>query len=78
MPTNHHATEPRFYVYDRAERQDSSLSRWSAVNCRYWIIDRTTNLPVDETTTKRGAVLAAKGLLEAERDGRLAEYGIEA
>lgn len=49
-------TEKRFYVFDR---QVGTLTRWSSINCRYWVVDRTTNLPVDEYTTKRPASMAA-------------------
>jgi hypothetical protein len=48
--------EKRYYVHDR---KVSDLSRFSAVNVRYWVIDRTTNLPVDEGSTKRSAQMGA-------------------
>jgi hypothetical protein len=52
-------TEPRYYVFDR-KRGD--LTTFSAVNSRYWVIDRRTGSPVDEYTTKRAAEAAARNL----------------
>lgn len=51
----------RYYVLDRAKSQATSLTSYSALNERFWIIDRTTNLPVDEATSRYAARLAAQG-----------------
>ena len=50
-------SEPRFYVHDRAV---GPLDRFSAINPRYWVIDRTTGLAVDEFTSKRAATETAR------------------
>lgn len=54
------ATESRFYVFDRGATQTRELHRFSAVNPRYWVLDRTTGLSVDECQTKRGAADSAR------------------
>ncbi len=53
-------TQPRFYIVDRAEGQSSTLTRWSSINKRYWIIDRTTGEVVDELMSR----LAATGTVD--------------
>lgn len=53
------ATEARFYVYDR---KVSHLTNFSAVNPRYWIIDRTTGSAVDELTSATAARLTARDM----------------
>jgi hypothetical protein len=49
--------EPRYYVYD--SQATSFDPKNTAINPRYWVVDRTTNLPVDEYTSKRAAQMAA-------------------
>lgn len=49
--------DKRFWVYDR---KVSDLSTFSAFDCRYWIIDRTTNLWVDESNSKTVAIKIAR------------------
>ena len=49
----------RYYVYDR---KVSGSTRLSAINPRFWIIDSTTGLPVDEFTTKPPADATAREL----------------
>lgn len=50
-------TEQRYFVFDR---KVGPLTTFSAVNLRYWIMDRTTNRVVDETSTKSVAVGLAR------------------
>jgi hypothetical protein len=52
----------RYYVHDTQGHIASHMQRNTAINPRYWVIDRTTNLPVDEATTKRVAIMAASDL----------------
>lgn len=60
----------RYWVYDR---KVSDLTTFSATNPRYWIVDSTTNLPVDEVSTKSTAVALAKdynnGAYSAQPEG---------
>lgn len=49
-------TEARYYVFDR---KVSDLTKFSAVNPRYWVIDRTTNLRIDELSSKKAAQMSA-------------------
>lgn len=51
----------RFYVHDRAATQASQLTSWSHLNPRFGIIDRTTNLPVDDASSRYEATQAAQG-----------------
>jgi hypothetical protein len=60
-------TESRYYVHDR---KVSDLQRFSAVNPRYWVMDRDANTYVDEFTTKRQAVLTTHALNQADRSAR--------
>jgi len=56
-------TETRYIGHDRHAVTAAHLrpkSTW--LNPRYWVIDTTTNLPVDEATTKRAAQMAAAHL----------------
>lgn len=50
MSTN---TEPRFYVH-------TVRHAVSGRKTEYWVVDRTTNLPVDETVSKAAANATAK------------------
>lgn len=51
--------EHRYYVLDRQAGREASLCNWSAINCRYWVMDRLTGTYVDELTSKRAATMAA-------------------
>jgi hypothetical protein len=55
------AAESRFYVCDRR-------IRGTAINPRYWVVDRMTNLPVDEFATKRAALDTARELNTKARE----------
>ena len=55
-------TSPRYYVHDTQGHIASHMQRNTAINPRYWVIDRTTNLAVDEATTKHFATLLARDL----------------
>lgn len=41
----------RFFIHDRAKSEASSLTSFSAINKRFSIVDRHTNLPVDEASS---------------------------
>jgi hypothetical protein len=57
------ATEARYYVYDR---KVSDLTKFSAVNPRYWVMDRTTGKAVDEFSSATAARLTARDMNEEE------------
>jgi hypothetical protein len=54
MPTKLKPATGRYWVYDR---KVSDLTKFSAVNPRYWVVDSTTNLDVDAFESK----VAARG-----------------
>lgn len=60
-------TEARYYVHDRGAGQAAHLHHFSSFDCRYWIVDSTTNLPVDEFTTKRAAQSTASLMNRQDR-----------
>ncbi len=56
----------RYYVLDRGANQATELHHFSYTNPRYLIIDRETNKPVDEMTTKKFAVETARDMNREE------------
>jgi hypothetical protein len=56
-----HFEEP----YWVADRKQGPLTTFSAINPRYWVIERATNSKVDEYTSKKAADLHARELNRA-------------
>jgi hypothetical protein len=53
----------RFYVYDR---RVSPLTRFSAINLRYWVVDRSNGLMVDQFVLKKTALEVTRDLNKGE------------
>ena len=50
----------RYVAFDRATGQARDLTNFSAINPRWCVLDRETNLPVDDATTGYEARKAAQ------------------
>jgi len=68
--------QARYYVHDRGTTVARELWRWTYLNPRFAVVDRTTGATVDDGTTRYAARLAADTLNhEAERSGHSHNVG---
>jgi hypothetical protein len=56
----------RYFILDRANGEDTNLASFNTISKgeRFWIVDRVTNLPVDEALTMYEARQALRAVQE--------------